>query len=269
MTPKTKRPLISTIAKGMKVLAFIADSKLPAGITRLSKTLNLSIGAVQRITSTLSHLGYLRKATDGQGYILGSKAWALGLVIVSEINLRNVAHPYLIDLSDKVGEIVNLGVLDDTAMLYIDSIKTNQVLSLNRSIGTRLPAYSTSLGKAIVAFLPVPEIKEFLNNIEMKPFTRNTITNKKKFLEELRSIRNKGFSINNAENDNGIRSVAAPVRDKSGRVVASVNISMPSVRVTLGDLQKRFAREVIRTGKIISEALGYKEDNKQSAGFRV
>ena len=260
MSPKTDRPLISTIAKGMKVLSFIADSKTPAGITHLSKTLYLSIGAVQRVTFTLSRLGYLRKATDGQGYMLGPKAWALGLVIVSEINLKNVAHPYLIDLSNKVGEIVNLGILEETEMLYLDSIKTNHILSLNRNIGARLPAYSTSLGKAIVAFLPEPEIKEFLNKLNMKPFTRNTITNKKKFLKELRNIRNKGFSINNAENDNGVRSVAAPVRDRSGLVVASVNISMPSIRVSLEDLQDRFAREVIRTGKIISAALGYKKN---------
>jgi IclR family pca regulon transcriptional regulator len=143
-------------------------------------------------------------------------------------------------------------------MVYIDRIKTNHVLNLNLNIGARLPAYATSLGKAIVAFLPESELAEFLNDIDLKPLTRNTITRRNKFREELRTIRGKGYSINNAENDEGIRSVAAPVWDQSGQVVASINISVPSIRATLEELHTRLAREVVGVAGIISEALGFK-----------
>jgi IclR family transcriptional regulator, pca regulon regulatory protein len=256
MDTEINRTYVSALAKGMRVLSFIADSKTPAGITQLSKHLGLSIGATQRMTFTLTELGYLRKATNGQGFILGPKAWALGLSIVSAIDLKEIAHPHLKDLSDKVGEIASLGILEGTEMIYLDRIKTNHILNLNLNIGTRLPAYSTSLGKAMVAFLPEPELAEFLNKVDMKPLTRNTITDQNRFREDLRLIRKRGFSINNGETDKGIRSVAAPVKDKSGRVVASVNISVPSIRVTLEDLQNRLAKEVIRVAETISEALG-------------
>lgn len=258
MQTETDRTYVGSLAKGIRVLTFIANSPAPVGITQLSKGLDLSIGAVQRVTSTFTKLGFLRKGTNGQGYILGSKAWALGLAIVSRIDLKTVAHPYLKDLSDRVGEIVNLGILEGPDMIYLDRIKTNHILNLNLSIGARLPAYSTSLGKAIVAFLPDPELTEFLHTLRMKPLTRNTITDKEKFREELRHIRKRGFSINNGETDNGIRSVAAPVRDSSGTVIAAINISVPSIRVTLEDLQNSLAREVTKVAAIVSEALGYK-----------
>jgi IclR family pca regulon transcriptional regulator len=255
----TDRTYVSALAKGIRVLNFIADSTAPVRITQLSKNLDLSIGAVQRVTFTLTKLGYLRKGTTGQGYILGPKAWALGLSIVNQIDLKTLVHPYLKDLSDKVGERVNLGILEGTDMIYLDSIKTNHVLNLNLNMGDRLPAYSTSLGKAIVAFLPGPEMKELLGKLKMRPLTRNTITREAKFREELSQIRKRGFAINDGETDDGIRSVAAPVRDRSGRTIAAINISVPSIRVTREDLQTRLAREVTRVAAIISEALGCNE----------
>jgi IclR family pca regulon transcriptional regulator len=254
----TDRTYVSALAKGIRVLNFIADSTAPVRITQLSKNLDLSIGAVQRVTFTLTKLGYLRKGTTGQGYILGPKAWALGLSIVNQIDLKTLVHPYLKDLSDKVGERVNLGIIEGTDMIYLDSIKTNHVLNLNLNMGDRLPAYSTSLGKAIAAFLPGPEMKEFLGKLKMRPLTRNTITREAKFREELNQIRKRGFAINDGETDDGVRSVAAPVRDRSGRTVAAINISVPSIRVTREDLQTRLAREVTRVAAIISEALGCK-----------
>jgi len=257
MLPKTDRIFVGALAKGINVLNFIADSGVPTGITQLSTHLNLSIGAVQRMTFTLSKLDYLRKATNAQGYILGPKSWALGLTIVNQIDLRNITHPYLEDLSDKVGEIVSLGILEGTEMIYIDRIKTNHILNLNLNVGAKLPAYATSLGKAIAAFLPESELTEFLGRVDWKRLTRNTITDKNKFMEELRGIRRRGFSVNRGENDIGIRSVAAPVRDRSGRVVASINISVPSVRITLRDLQTKLARELTGVAGRISGALGY------------
>jgi IclR family pca regulon transcriptional regulator len=258
MPAETDKTFVSALAKGIRVLNVVADSTAPDRITQLSKGLHWSIGAVQRVTSTLTKLGYLRRPTTGQGYILGPKAWGLGLSIVNQIELKAVVHPYLKDLSDKVGETVNLGVLDGTEMIYLDRIKTNHILNLNVNVGARLPAYSTSLGKAIAAFLPEPELKEFLGRLDLRPLTPHTITRRKILEEELRRTRKKGFAINNAETDNGIRSVAAPLRDRSGRVIAAINISVPSIRVTREELQGNLAREVTRAAQIISEALGHR-----------
>lgn len=262
------RIYIGALAKGIGLLSHVAGSKEPLGLTQLSKSLGHSIGAVQRITFTLHQLGYLRKTSAGQGYILGPKSWALGLAISNQIHLRNVAHPYLEDLSKKVGEIVSLGIIEGTEMIYLDRIQTNHILNVNLDLGRRLPAYSTSLGKVVLAFMTEPKQLAFIREMRMVPLTQNTITDKKRFLAELRRIRKRGFSINNGETDIGVRSVAAPVRDDLGQVIAGVNISVPSIRVTLQDLQKRLSKDVIALGHTLSEILGYKRENGERQGRR-
>jgi IclR family pca regulon transcriptional regulator len=262
--PKIDRSYVGALSKGIGVLHFVADAAGPSRITFLSKSLKMSIGAVQRVTHTLARLGYLRKTDAGHGYILGPRAWALGLSITGKIDLKTLAHPYLKDLSERVGETVNLGILDGTEMIYLERIKTNHILNLNLNVGSRLPAYSTSLGKAIAAFLPEPELKAFFKNLNLKPMTSNTITSRKKLKEEFLRIRKKGVAVNNGETDRGIRSVAAPIRDQSGRVIAALNISVPSIRITREILQTRLAAEVTRVAGVLSEALGYKEAQGES-----
>ncbi len=263
MTARTDRNYVGALSKGIGVLSFVADATAPARITHLSKSLKMSIGTIQRVTHTLTRMGYLRKTDTGHGYILGPKAWALGLSIAGKIDLKALAHPYLEDLSHRVGETVNLGILEGAEMIYLDSVKTNHILNLNLNVGSRLPAYSTSLGKAIAAFLPEPELKAFLRSLNLKPMTPNTITSKKKLKEELLRIRKRGVALNDGETDRGIRSVAAPVRDGSGTAIAAINISVPSIRVTLEDLQTRFAQEVTQVAAILSEALGYRRDSPE------
>jgi PcaR/PcaU/PobR family beta-ketoadipate pathway transcriptional regulator len=259
MDKKNNRNYVDSIAKGMKVLSFIVNCNKSAGITQISKALDLSIGAVQRVTNTLQTLGYLRKDKNSRGYILGYKSWGLGLAIIKDIDLKYIAYPYLEELSRDIGETVNLAILEDTEIVYVDRIKTEQILNINLNIGSKLPAYCASMGKSLLAFLPEDELLNILDTMNMKPITPNTITDKAKLLEELEQVRQKGFSINNSELDIGLRSVAAPVRDESGRVVAAVNIAVPSSRVTFEDLTTRLAKKVVGVAKIISEALGYKE----------
>ena len=259
MKTKNDRKYIESIAKGFKVFSCIVNSKKPLGITEIAKAINLSIGAIQRATFTLQMLGYLKKDQKTQKYSLSYKAWGLGFAIVKDINLRNVAHFHLENLSHEIGETVNLAILEDTEIVYVDRIKTEQIININLSIGSKLPVYCTSMGKSLLAFLPKNELLEILDKIDMKPITPHTITDKGRLLEELQKVRERGFSINNGELDIGLRSVAAPVWNHSGKVVASVNIAVPSSRVTLEELRTGLAMKLIDLTNVISEALGYKE----------
>ena len=261
MDTEKDRSYVGSIAKGMNVFSFIVNSNRAVGITQIVRGLNLSIGAVQRATNTLQKLGYLRKDENTQGYVLGHKAWGLGLAIVKDIDLKHIAHPYLEGLSREIGETVNLAILEGIEIVYVDRIKTEQIININLSIGSKLPVYCTSMGKSLLAFLPEDELLDLLDEVDMKPITQNTIKEKDKLLEELQKVRERGFSVNNRELDIGLRSVAAPVRDESGRVVAAVNIAVPSSRITLEDLRKRLAKKVIDVTRVISEALGYKEQS--------
>ncbi len=258
MTQGSNKSFINSIEKGMSVLSVIVNSRNIGGITQISKTLNLSIASVQRITNTFEKLGYLKKDETTQGFVLGHKAWGLGLSIVKDIDLKTVAHPYLKQLSHEIGETVNLAILDGTDIVYVDRIKTERIININLSIGSRLPLYCTSMGKCLLAFLPDADLSELLNKLEMKPFTSRTITDKGKLLEDLKKVRETGFSLNNKELDIGLRSVAAPIRDESKKVIAAVNIAVPSSRITLDELRTKFARKVVEVAKVISEGLGYK-----------
>jgi IclR family pca regulon transcriptional regulator len=259
MNRETDRNYVTSIAKGMNVFSFIVNSNRAVGITQIARALNLSIGTVQRVTNTLQKLGYLRKDENKQGYILGHKAWGLGLAIIKDIDLKHITHPYLEGLSREIGETVNLAMLEGTEIVYLDRIKTEQIININLSVGSRLPLYCTSMGKSLLAFLPKDELFELLDKIDIKPITPHTITDKGRLLEELQKVRQRGFSVNNRELDIGLRSVAAPVRDESGRVIAAVNIAVPSSRITFEELKTRLAKKVIDVTRIISEAMGYKE----------
>lgn len=259
MDKEKDRNYVKSIAKGMNVLSFIVNSNRAVGITQIARALNLSIGTVQRVTNTLQKLGYLRKDENKQGYILGHKAWGLGLSIIKDIDIKQIAHPYLEELSREINETVNLAILDGTEIVYLDRIKTEQIININLSIGSRLPLYCTSMGKSLLAFLPKDELFELLDKIDIKSITPNTITDKGRLLEELQKVRQRGISVNNIELDIGLRSVAAPVRDESGRVIAAVNIAVPSSRITFEELKTRLAKKVIDVTRIISEAMGYKE----------
>jgi IclR family pca regulon transcriptional regulator len=259
MNKETDKNYIGSLSKGMNVLSLIVNSKKIIGITEISRTLNLSIGSVQRITTTLQKLGYLRKDERAQGYILGHKAWGLGLSIIKDIDLKKIAHPYLEELSNEIGETVNLAILDGTDIVYVDRIKTEQIININLSIGSRLPAYCTSMGKCLLAFLLDSELLELLNKIDMKPVTPNTITDKDKLLDELQKVRESGFSLNNKELEIGLMSMAAPIRDASQRVIAAANIAVPSSRATLEVLRNRFAPKLIDVTTVISESMGYRK----------
>lgn len=253
------RNFVESIERGMNVFSFIVNSKKAVGITQISKALNLSLGSVQRVTYTLQKLGYLRKDEEIQKYSIGHNGLVLGLGIVKDLDLKRVAHPYLRELSAEIDETVNLAVLDGIQIVYLDRVKTGQIININLSVGSKLPVYCTSMGKSLLAFLPNDELLEILNKINLKPITPNTITTKARLLRELGKVKKRGFSVNDKELDIGLRSVAAPVRNEHGTVVAAVNIAVPSSRVTFEELRTKFASKVIHLSRVISEALGYRE----------
>ena len=253
------RNFVESVERGLNVFSFIVNSKKAVGITQISKALHLSIGSVQRVTYTLQKLGYLRKDEDIQKYSIGNNGLVLGLGIVKGLDLKRIAYPYLKELSAEINETVNLAVLDGIQIVYIDRVKTGQIININLNIGSKLPVYCTSMGKSLLAFLPNDELLELLNKITLKPITPHTITTKARLLKELEKVKETGFSVNDKELDIGLRSVAAPVRNEYGTVVAAVNIAVPASRVTFEELRTEFASKVIHLSKVISEALGYRE----------
>lgn len=257
---ETSRNFIESVSRGFGLLFALSESPFPMNLTELSRQTQLSKSTVQRLTFTLQNLGYLDRDKETKKFRLGQRAVLLGLSIVKHSNLRKVAFPHLEKTSKEINETVNLAILDGTEIVYVERIKTQQILNINLEVGSRLPAYCTSMGKAILAFLPEERLEVLLKEMKLQPQTSNTITSKEILKKELERVRRRGFATNNEELSNGLRSVAAPVRDAGGQVIAAVNIAVPSTRVRLRQLETVLAQKVMETADRISFTLGHRKE---------
>lgn len=257
---RTPRNFIESLSRGLSLLSSLAESSTPLSLTEIANRIKLSKSTVQRLIYTLHTLGYLEREDETKKYRPGPNTLSLALSTVKNLELRKAAYPILQRTSRDIGETVNLAILDGEEIVYVERIKTEQILNINLQIGSRLPAYCTSMGKALLAFLPEERLNELMNKMKLVPYTPNTITSKEALRRELKKVRTQGFATNNEELSLGLRSVAAPIRDYRGEVIAAVNIAVPSIRISQKRLETVLARKVLETAHQISFILGYKEE---------
>jgi len=252
------RNFIESLSRGLSILSILSESSTPLNLTELSHQLLLSKSTIQRLTFTLQRLGYLDRDGETKKFRPGPKVLSLGFAVMRNLDLKKVALPYLEETSREIGETVNLAVLDGTEIVYVERIKTQQILNINLHVGSRLPVHCTSMGKAILAFLFESHLDEIFKKIKLPLLTSETITREDDLRKELKKIKARGFAVNNEELSIGLRSVAAPVRNYKGEVIAAVNIAVPSIRVSLRKLETVLAEKVVETANKISFTLGYK-----------
>jgi PcaR/PcaU/PobR family beta-ketoadipate pathway transcriptional regulator len=256
-----KRDFVESLSRGLSILSLIAESPTPLTLTQLSEKLRVSRSAIQRLTLTLSRSGYLERDKENKKYRLGPTILSIGFSAVRDLDLKRVAFPYLEEAAKKTGETVNLALWDKKEILYIERIVSQQALSVNIQIGSRRPLYCTSMGKAILAFMPEDQREEYLRITKLVPFSPRTIIRKRDLRIELQKIRSRAFATGNEELEIGVRAVAAPIRDGEGRIIAAVNIAVPASRVSMKTVESELAKEIVETASNISSALGYKGTN--------
>lgn len=248
---------VETLARGLSILSAFSEEKPALSLTDISQHLQLNKTTVFRLLSTLESLGYLQRDEQTKLYRPALEVLRLGFVVLSDLEVREVAGPYLQALVDEVGETVNLAVLDNQEVVYIERVGSKRMLNVYRPIGSRLPAYCTSTGKSLLAFLPQEQLEAILAAATWVAHTETTITTPEALKENLALVRQRGFADSNGEMIPELRAVAAPIRRNDGQVVACVNISVPSHRVTYQELIDKLGPRVVSTGQRISEALGY------------
>lgn len=226
------------------------------GITELSKITKLSKSTVHRIVNTLCQMEYIHKEISSDKYCLGLRLTYLGNAALNRIKLIDVAKGDLINLSDNTNMTVHLAVIIDHEIVYVDKANSNQSIQTASRIGQRSYLHSTGLGKAICAYLPKEEVLIHLKAMGMPQRTKNTITNKEVFLKDLQKIKERGYSIDNEENEKYIRCVAAPIYDMSGKVIAAISLSGLVVHFS-EDRINELATLVKETANHISHNMGY------------
>jgi IclR family KDG regulon transcriptional repressor len=247
---------IQSIKRAVQILNSFTLKKDELGITELSERLNLHKSTVHRILVTLEDEGFVAKDQVSQKYRLGIKLFELGHIVKEQIEIRNYALPIMKELAQKTEESIDLNILSDGKRVSIEKIESPHDVRRIIQLGKSLPLYCGGSGKALLAFLPNEEIDKIIQKEKFIPFGPKTITDPIKLKEHLKEIRKSGYAISFEERILGSASVAAPILDYKGQVVASLSISGPTTRFTKKKVPMLISL-VKEAAKKISVSLGY------------
>ncbi|MDR9754825.1 pca regulon transcriptional regulator PcaR [Pseudomonas sp. SZMC_28357] len=245
---------MTSLARGLAVVQAFQERKRHLTIAQISHRTEIPRAAVRRCLHTLIKLGYA--TTDGRTYSLLPKVLTLGHAYVSSTPLAVSAQPYLDRMSDLLHEACNMATLEGDDILYIArSATTQRLISVDLSVGGRLPAYCTSMGRILLAALDDSSLGEYLERADLQAKTSRTLHTPETLLECLQQVRQQGWCIVDQELEQGLRAIAVPVYDASGQVVAALNASTHAGRVSRSDLEQRFLPALLGASRDLSTQL--------------
>ncbi|MCI8210330.1 IclR family transcriptional regulator [Pseudomonas sp. S25] len=245
---------MTSLARGLAVIHAFQERKRHLTIAQISHRTEIPRAAVRRCLLTLIKLGYA--TTDGRTYSLLPKVLTLGHAYLSSTPLAVSSQPYLDRMSDQLHEACNMATLEGEDILYIArSATTQRLISVDLSVGGRLPAYCTSMGRILLSALDDVSLREYLDHVDLQPKTSRTIRTTDALLECLQQVRQQGWCIVDQELEQGLRSIAVPVYDASGQVLAALNVSTSAGRVARSELEQRFLPIMLDASRDLSTQL--------------
>jgi IclR family pca regulon transcriptional regulator len=246
---------IQSVSRALSILELFSDKRPSLSVSQVAALTGLNRATCYRFCQTLRQLGYLEELGDGR-FRPGLKAVSLAHSALSSRELPELALPYLRRLREDINETVNMGLLDDTEVVYVARVLSDHLISLRLYVGSRLPAYASSLGRAILAFLPPEEAESIIDRSELKPLTSHTIVSRKRLIAELKKIRAQGYALNDQEVANGLRGVAAPILAEDGHPLGAINISIPHPLKGPEEIENELAPKVMATAHEIGALAG-------------
>ncbi len=250
------RYFVTALARGMQILDAFSGDRHHLSLTEVAAGAGLDKSTAFRLVYTLEQLGYLERDPQTKLYRPSLRLLRFGFAALNSLELVQIAQPLLKALSARCGETTNMSVRDGGEIVYVARNRTQGILNVGLEVGSRLPVWCTSMGKAQLVDLSPAELRSLLGE---RPFTGmgpNAAAGLDALLLDLDGVRQRGYAVNDEELAAGVRSVAAPVRDAGGAIVAAINISVPGARVAREELDTRLAPMVRETAQQISQALG-------------
>jgi len=233
---ETASDFVRALAKGLAVIEAF-DARSPAmTLSDVARKTGMSRGTARRLLLTLVELGYA--GFDGKNFSLRPRVLNLGFAYLNSQTVWQLAQPYMVELVEKVHESCSVSVLDGTDIVYVARVPTAaRIMSINLGIGTRLPAFATSMGRILLAGLPNEEIQRLLAQVSPLPrYTAKTITEPDALLREIEQVRRQGWALVDQELEQGLRSVAVPILDCVGSPIAALNVGTHASRWTIQKL---------------------------------
>ena len=236
------KEFMTTLAKGLAVLSAFGRERPSMTLSEAAGVAELSRATARRVLLTLSELGYV--VQDGRQFSLSSRVLDIGFAYLSAQDWIDRVRPLLRELSERIGETCSASILQGTDIVYVARVPTRRIMSTALSVGSRLPAFHTSLGRVQLGFLDDIEIWRRLKSIRIDAFTPSTITDLQALVERIGADHAQGFSIVDEELERGLRSIAVAIVNREGEALGAINISTHTTRATRNELRERFLPEL-------------------------
>jgi IclR family pca regulon transcriptional regulator len=228
---------VQSLERGLAVIRAFDAQRPELTLSEVARHCDLTRAAARRFLLTLADLGYVR--TDGRLFRLTPRVLELGYAYLSSLSLPEVAAPHLERLVAEVHESSSMSVLDGDDIIYVARVPTARIMTVAINVGTRFPAYATSMGRVLLAALPPADRAAYLGRVRLERLAPRTITSAEGLRAELERVHDQGYAIVDQELEAGLRSVAAPVRDRSGTTVAAINVSVHASRTTMDGIRRK------------------------------
>ena len=244
---------VQSLERGLAVIRAFDAAHPQLTLSDVARSTGLTRAAARRFLITLVELGYVR--TDGRLFALRPRILELGYSYLSSLSLPEVAHPHMETLVAEVNESCSVSVLDGDEVVYVARVPTRRIMTVAISIGTRFPAYATSMGRVLLAAQPDAWIDAYLDRVDLVAITPRTVVDPEKLRSTLRRTREQGFAVVDQELEDGLRSLAVPLRDSHGMVAAAMNLSAHASRGSSDAIRKELLPPLLGTARHIEEDL--------------
>nr|MCW2727412.1 pcaR1 [Aeromicrobium sp.] len=219
---------VQSLIRGLSVIRVFDADHASLTMSDVARRAGLTRATARRILHTLAELGYV--ASDGRNFSLRPKVLELGHAFLSSMGLPDLVQPHLEQLTEDARESSSVAVLDGRDIIYVARVARHRIMAVAINVGTRFPAYTTSMGRVLLAQLSEEELTSYLQTYERQAFTSHTITDAGQLRDEIGRVREQGWALVDQELEEGLRSIAAPIHDRHGQVVAALNLSASSRR---------------------------------------
>ena len=244
---------VQSLERGLAVIRAFDATAPELTLSDVARATGLTRAAARRFLLTLADLGYVR--TDGRLFALSPRVLELGYAYLSSLSLPEVAEPHLEQLVAEVHESSSVSVLDGEDVVYVARVPTSRIMRVAINVGTRFPAYATAMGRVLLAAMPAADLEAYLSRARLEPLTDRTIRSPAALRAELDRVRADGHAFVDQELEEGLRAIAAPVRDRSGAAAGAVNVSVHAARATVEEIRERLLPPLLATTAAIEADL--------------
>lgn len=254
---------VQSVERTLDIIEKLAEYGSPVSLSELAESVDLKPSTVHRLLGTLMFRGFVDQDEHSR-YKLALKVYHIGNAATYSMDIKKLAAPFMHELLDLCNETVNLAVLDRGEVVYIDQLESTNIVIVKMfaRVGNRGPAYCTGSGKVLLAGLTREEFARYLNKTELDRFTSDTITDPAMLAKEIERVRKDGYALDLGERDEGVRCIAAPIKNQEDQVVAALSVSGPSMRMTASYINNELVPLVKSLAARISLQLGCREPGK-------